>query len=156
MHVIDLLSPSTVRVGLPGVDKRNVIDAMIELVADNPSVKDIDEVRQAVVKREAEMSTGVGRGLALPHGKTDAVSGNVAALALTENPVEFEAIDGRPVRLVFLLVGTPDSKAEHIKILSRISRLMNRDDVRERMLAARTDRELYTAVTEGEAALLEG
>jgi PTS system fructose-specific IIA component len=128
---------------------------MVELLAGDPAVKDLDEVRRVVLEREEMMSTGVGKGLALPHGKTSAVTGNVAALALTRLPVDFEAIDDQPVRLVFLLVGTPDSKSLHVKILSRISRLMNRDDVRQRMVAARTDQELYQAVLDGEAALLE-
>jgi len=155
MQVIELLSPQTVRVGLAGADKRAVIEAMIDLLAGNPSVKDLDEVQRVVLEREDIMSTGVGKGLALPHGKTSAVEGNVAALALTETPVDFEAIDGKAVRLVFLLVGTPEAKSAHVKILSRISRLMNRDEVRKRMLAAKTDEELYRAVQEGEATLLE-
>jgi PTS system fructose-specific IIA component len=155
MQVIELLSRETVRVGLEGSDKTSVIEAMVELLADDPAVKDLDEVRRVVLEREEMMSTGVGKGLALPHGKTSAVTGNVAALALTRLPVDFEAIDDQPVRLVFLLVGTPDSKSLHVKILSRISRLMNRDDVRQRMVAARTDQELYQAVLDGEAALLE-
>ena len=155
MQVIELLSPETVRVGLVGDDKRAVIEAMIDLLAGDPSVRDLDEVRRVVLEREDIMSTGVGKGLALPHGKTSAVTGNVAALALTKSPVDFEAIDDQPVRLVFLLVGTPEAKSLHVKILSRISRLMNRDDVRKRMLAARTDQELYRAVMEGEASLLE-
>jgi PTS system fructose-specific IIA component len=155
MQVIELLSRETVRVGLEGSDKTSVIEAMVELLAGDPAVKDLDEVRRVVLEREEMMSTGVGKGLALPHGKTSAVTGNVAALALTRLPVDFEAIDDQPVRLVFLLVGTPDSKSLHVKILSRISRLMNRDDVRQRMVAARTDQELYQAVLDGEAALLE-
>ncbi len=155
MQVIELLSPETVRVGLAGADKRAVIEAMIDLLAGDPSVRDLDEVRRVVLERESIMSTGVGKGLALPHGKTSAVTGNIAALALTKAPVEFEAIDDQPVRLVFLLVGTPEAKSLHVKILSRISRLMNRDDVRRRMLAATSDQDLYRAVMEGEASLLE-
>jgi PTS system fructose-specific IIA component len=155
MQVIELLSRETVRVGLEGSDKTSVIEAMVELLADDPAVKDLDEVRRVVLEREEMMSTGVGKGLALPHGKTSAVTGNVAALALTRLPVDFEAIDDQPVRLVFLLVGTPESKSLHVKILSRISRLMNRDEVRQRMVAAKTDQELYQAVLDGEAALLE-
>lgn len=156
MHISDLLTPETVRVGLHGTDKVAVIEAMVDLLADHPAVEDLAEVRRVVLEREDVMSTGVGKGLALPHGKTSAVTGNVAALALLSEAVDFSAIDDRPVRLVFLLVGTPEAKSQHVKILSRISRLMNRDEVRKRMLGARTDQELYQVVLEGEEALLEG
>lgn len=155
MQIHELLSADRVRVGLVGADKRAIIDAMVDLLSGHPSVSDLEEVRRVVLEREDVMSTGVGKGLALPHGKTAAVSDNVAALALTRGPVDFAAIDDQPVRLVFLLVGTPEAKSQHVKILSRISRLMNRDEVRRQMLAARTDQELYQAVIEGEAALLE-
>lgn len=155
MQLSELLSPQTVRVGLPGSDKHSVIEAMIELLADDPSVIDLDEVRRVVFKRETERTTGVGKGLAIPHGKTSAVTGNIGALALTKVPIDFDAMDDKPVRLVFLLVGTPESKSVHVQLLSRISRLMIQEEVRNRMLAARTDKELYRAVMEGEAALLE-
>lgn len=155
MQISEILTPNTIRAGLEGEDKRTVINAMIDLLRDHPSVEDLDEVRRVVLEREELMSTGVGKGLALPHGKTTAVTGNVAVLALTRQSVDFEAIDDQPVRLIFLLVGTPEAKSQHVKILSRISRLMNRDTVRDRMLAARSNDDLYRAVVDGEASLLE-
>lgn len=155
MQISEILTPNTIRAGLEGEDKRTVINAMIDLLKDHPSVEDLDEVRRVVLEREELMSTGVGKGLALPHGKTTAVTGNVAVLALTRQPVDFEAIDDHPVRLIFLLVGTPEAKSQHVKILSRISRLMNRDAVRDRMLAARSTDDLFRAVVDGEASLLE-
>lgn len=155
MQISEILSPGTIRAGLEGSDKLSIIHAMVDLLAGHPAVEDLEEVRRVVLEREELMSTGVGKGLALPHGKTSAVTGNVAALALTKQPIDFEAMDDQPVRLVFLLVGTPEAKSQHVKILSRISRLMNRDAVRDRMLAARTNDDLYRAVVEGEASLLE-
>jgi PTS system fructose-specific IIA component len=156
LDIHQLLTHETVRVGLPGDTKDEVINNLIDLLARHPAVRGLEQVRRAVFEREAIMSTGVGKGLGLPHAKTTAVLENVAAFAVTEHPVPFGAIDGRPVRLLFLLVGTETAKSQHIKILSRISRLMNRDTFRERLLLAGTADEILRVFEEGEAQLFEG
>ena len=154
-HISELLTPSTVRVGLPGTSKEEVIDGLLETLRDHEAVKDLGRVRKAVLEREQVMSTGVGKGIGLPHAKTSAVERTVAAFATTAEPVDFGAIDNQPVRLVFLLVGTETAKSQHIKMLSRFSRLMNRDAFRERMLAATTPDEILKLFEEGETDLIE-
>ncbi|GIV59834.1 PTS sugar transporter subunit IIA [Rhodocaloribacter litoris] len=151
-----LLRRDVVRVGLPGQTKEEVVNRLVDLLQGQPGVRDLEAVRKAVWERERVMSTGVGKGLALPHAKTDAVEKTVAALAVTAEPIAFDAIDDQPVRILFLLVGTEEAKAQHIKILSRISRLMNRDALRERLLRAADAEEVLAIIEEGEAALLEG
>ncbi len=146
----DLLQPATVRIGLPGATKEEVIDAMVDVLRGHPAVEDLEAVREAVWAREATMSTGVGKGLGLPHAKTSAARRTVAAFAITRAPVDFGAIDDAPVRLVFLLVGTEAAKSEHIKILSRVSRLMNREAFRERLLQAESPDEIIALFEEGE------
>jgi fructose-specific phosphotransferase system IIA component len=149
----DLLSRRTVRVGLAGETRDDVIREIVQLLDGLPEVRDLEEVEAAVRRREDVMSTGVGKTLALPHAKTSAVSGTVAAFAVTRQPVDWEAIDNDPVRLVFLLVGTESAKSQHIKILSRISRLMNRDDFRARLLEARDAEQIIAAFEEGDLQL---
>ena len=155
MHVSQFLTPESVAVGLKAGSKAELIDAMIALLEGRPEVVDLAAVRTAVLRREKSMSTGVGKGLALPHAKTNAVSRTVAAMAVTAVPVPFEAIDDLPVRLVFLLVGEPDAKSQHVKVLSRISRLMNREAVRKQLAAATTPQELLEALQEAENNLLD-
>lgn len=139
--------------GLPGQTKNDVITALLNVVAMHPAVIDPEGMRQAVFEREQMMSTGVGKGLGLPHAKTKAVTATVAAFAITADPVDFAAIDDEKVRLVFLLVGTEAAKSEHIKILSRISRLLNRDAFRERLLQAHDADEVLALLEEGELEL---
>ena len=115
---------------------------LIDMVSDHPHVLDVDAVKKAVLEREAMMSTGVGKGLALPHAKTPAVGGMVGALVTTTQPVYFGALDNEPVRIVFLLLGKLDSKSLHVRILSRVSRVMNREEVRKQILAAKSAEEL--------------
>lgn len=101
------------------------------------------------------MSTGVGGGFAIPHGKTDGVVDLVGAIATTALPIDFESLDEQPVRIIFLLVGPESMVGPHIKILSRISRLMNREDFRNRLLAAASPSEVYELIKQEELACLE-
>jgi mannitol/fructose-specific phosphotransferase system IIA component (Ntr-type) len=96
------------------------------------------------------MSTGVGKGLGLPHAKTAAATETVAAFATTAAAVDFGAIDDQPVRLVLLLVGPEGDKSQHIKILGRISRLASRDGLRDRLVDATEPTEVIEILTEGE------
>ena len=98
MRISDILTEEVIATGLPGGSKEEIIDAMIDLVASSPKVVDKEKVREAVFEREKIMSTGVGNGFAVPHGKTDAVSDIVAAFAVTAEPIDYESIDEKPAR----------------------------------------------------------
>lgn len=154
MEIHQLLTPQSVRVDLPGKTKREVLENLINLLDGQPHVRNLEEVRRAVMDREDVMSTGVGKGLALPHAKTAAVDDTVAAFAVTRSKVEFGAIDNQPVQLLFLLVGTEEAKSMHIKLLSRISRLMNRDSFREQLLKAPSAAQVLELFEQGEAELI--
>jgi mannitol/fructose-specific phosphotransferase system IIA component (Ntr-type) len=154
MRIRDLLNDDNVVVSLNGRKKSAVISSMLDLLADNPDVVDPAGVKSAVLAREELMSTGVGKGLALPHAKTTGVQKTIAALAVTSRPIEFDAADGEPVRIVFLLVGPPDAKSNHVRILSRISRLMNREEVRSGVLACESPRELLDLIDRYEKQLI--
>lgn len=156
LDIHDLLTPDTVLVGLPGETKEGVLNNLIDSLDGQAAVRNLEEVRRSIFGREQIMSTGVGKGLALPHAKTPAVSESIAAFAVTQMPIEFGSIDDVPVRLIFLLVGTETAKSEHIKILSRISRLMNRDSFRERLLEAGSSDEILAIFEDGETELTEG
>jgi len=121
---------------------------LIDMVSDHPDVLDPAAVKEAVLEREAMMSTGVGKGLALPHAKTSAVQDMVAVLATTASPVDFGSLDNEPVEIVFMLLGRLDSKSLHVRILSRVSRLMNREEVRRKILLAQTSEDVLAILDE--------
>ncbi|MEF8797651.1 MAG: PTS sugar transporter subunit IIA [Salinivenus sp.] len=152
-EINQLLRPERVRIGLPGSSKRDVINALVDVLKGHPDVDRLEDVRSAVFEREEMMSTGVGKGLGLPHAKTSAVTDTVAAFATTEEPVDFGAIDDEPIRLLLLLAGPENHKSQHVKILGRISRLVSRDGFRERLLAAEDPSTVIDVLREGEAAL---
>ena len=121
----------------------------------DPRVEDIDKVRSAVIDREKVMSTGVGKGFAIPHGKTNAVKEIVGAFGKIKDGIDYDALDGNPVNLVFLLVGKDNLISTHIKLLSRISRLMNKDDFRHRLTEANTADEIVKLFSDEEEHFLE-
>jgi mannitol/fructose-specific phosphotransferase system IIA component (Ntr-type) len=153
IDIHQLLEPSTIRIGLPGETKEAVVNHLIDVLGGHPSISSLEAVRDAVFERERVMSTGVGKMLGLPHAKTAAATETVAAFATTEAPVDFGAIDDQPVRLLFLLVGPKTDKSRHIKILGRISRLVSRDSVRERLIDVQTAQEVIEILKESEAEL---
>ena len=155
MKISDILTDDLVVTGLQGKTKDDIIDAMIDLVANSPKVLDKEKVRKAIFERERIMSTGVGNGFAIPHGKTDAVTDIVAAFAVTAEPIDYQSLDEKPVRLVFLLVGKDNLVGPHIKLLSRISRLMNKEDFRKRLLTQQTAREIIEMFRQEEATYFE-
>jgi mannitol/fructose-specific phosphotransferase system IIA component (Ntr-type) len=111
------------------------------------------EVLGAILERERQFPTGIGYGVAVPHGKTPALSGLAAAAGTTAAPVAYETIDGEPVRLFFLLAGPEAQAGQHVQAISRISRLVRREPVRARLLRARTPEEFYTVLCEVEGTI---
>lgn len=142
MKISDILTEDFVVVGLDVSTKEDAINALVDIIAKSDKVKNANKVREAVFEREKIMTTGVGKGFAVPHGKTDAVTDIVAAFAVTKKPIDYESLDGEPVRLIFLIVGRDNMVGPHIKLLSRVSKLMNDNNFRGKLLNAKTPREV--------------
>ena len=142
MKVFELLDEKFILTDFKSDDKESVINELIDLYKGNDKVNDIEKVRTAILDREKIMSTGVGKGFAIPHGKTNAVNDVIAAFGKTTRDIDYNALDGNPVHLVFLLVGRDDMVSKHIKLLSRISRLMNKDELRERLVDSNSKEEI--------------
>ena len=146
MNLFSLLDEITVLPNHIAGSKKELINALVDTLKDKvDSNEQLEDVRKAVFEREEIMSTGVGKGLAIPHAKTKAVSENHAAFALLKDPLDFDSIDNEPVRLVFLLVGPESKNSQHIKLLSRISRLMNSGSFRKKILACTSSDEILEA-----------
>jgi fructose-specific phosphotransferase system IIA component len=151
MKVSEYLNEDNVLLNVEAKDKYDLIDKLIEVASKSGKILDKEKVRQAVYEREKILSTGVGKGFAVPHGKTDAVNDIVLAFAITKEPLDYEALDNQPVRLVMLMVGKDSLVSSHIKLLSRISRLMNNDEFRENLLNAKTKEEVLDIFRKEEA-----
>jgi len=150
MKVFELLDEKFILTEFNSDDKEDVINELINLYDGNEKVSDIEKVRKAILDREKIMSTGVGKGFAIPHGKTNAVNDIIAAFGKTTRDIDYDALDGNPVHFVFLLVGRDDMVGKHIKLLSRISRLMNKDEFREKLINAGSKEEIINIFKEEE------
>lgn len=151
MPLSDLLTIDRIKIPLEASSKEDLLRELVSLVAHSDGISDPDAVLQAVHERESILSTGIGHGVAIPHGKSPAVPELRMAAGRAASPVDFDALDGQPVALFFLLVGPESAAGPHIKALSRISRIVRRDDVRDRLIAARTPDEFLKALQDAEA-----
>ena len=112
----------------------------------------LEDLLGAILERERQFPTGIGYGVAVPHGKTPALATLGAVAGTTREPVAYETIDGEPVRIFFMLAGPESQAGAHVKAISRISRLVRHEPVRARLLEARTAEEFYRVLCEAEGA----
>lgn len=150
MKIQELLTENVVRIPLNSTEKLDIITELVDLLDHAKKLSNRDIALNAVLERERVMSTGMGEGVAIPHAKTDAVNELVAAFGITKQEVDFQAIDEKPVRMVFLLIGPVDPTGPHLQALSRISRLMHRKDFRDKIVAARSSGEVIEAIAKEE------
>jgi mannitol/fructose-specific phosphotransferase system IIA component (Ntr-type) len=143
MKITEILTKDFIIPEFKSDTKTGIINELVDLFKDDPRVISLDQVRDAVLQREKIMSTGVGKGFGLPHGKTEGVKEILAAFGISKKPVQYQSLDNLPVNLVFLLVGKENMVSSHIKLLSRISRMMNKDEFRENLLAAKDAGEIF-------------
>lgn len=151
MLLTDLLTAGRIKIPLHSSSKDDILRELVDLAADGAQVQDRDEVLRAVMDREEVLSTGIGHGVAIPHGKSASVSGLVLVAGVNREGVDFEALDGKPVHLFFLLVGPEAAAGEHVKALSRISRLLRRESFRQRLIDAPDAETFYSVLSEAEA-----
>lgn len=152
MLLSELLSADRVKVPLGSRTKDDLLRELVDLAIPNSDPDARDAVLGAVRERERELSTGIGAGVAIPHGKTTCVDELVMAAGVAPVPVEFDALDGQPVQLFFLLVGPESASGAHVKALARISRLLRRESLRNDLRAARSPHEFLDVVRASEAA----
>lgn len=146
MNLLELITPECIRAPLNAADKRGVIDELVDLLVEQGRVADGESLKNAVWSREQTRTTGIGHGLAIPHGKCAGLNGMAMAIGKPAEPLDFQAIDDRPVRLVVLLASPPDRTSDHIQALARVSRLMTSESFREKVYAAETPQEIYDLI----------
>jgi fructose-specific phosphotransferase system IIA component len=150
MNLTEILRPDCIKVPLENKDKRAAIAELVDLLDGNGLLLDRDEALAATLTREKTRSTGIGSGIAIPHGKCNAVKALVMAVGIANEPIDFNSVDGKPATIVILLVSPLDQTGPHIQALARISRLMLDERLREQLEAAKTDRQVYELLSEKE------
>ncbi|MCH7813899.1 MAG: PTS sugar transporter subunit IIA [Planctomycetes bacterium] len=146
MKLTDILSRSCVLVPIKASDKTGAIAELVDLLVENGRITDREHVLKAVLEREQMRSTGIGYGLAVPHGKSPACPELAIAVGKPAEPIDFGGKDGQPANILVLLASPPDQTGPHIQALARISRLMLIEHFRKSLADAATADELWEVI----------
>lgn len=146
MKIADILNKSCIRVPLENSDKTAVITELVDLLSENDQIADRDSVLSAILAREETRSTGIGEGLAVPHGKSNGCAKLTMAVGKPATPIDFAGRDGKPCELIFLLASPTDKMGPHIQALACISRIWLNHDFRKAVASAQNADDLYTAI----------
>src|SRR6476660_3613851 len=153
MRLTEILKPQNIKLPLEATTKAEAIGELVTLLAGNAEVSDAKKVLDAVLEREGTRTTGIGNGLAIPHGKCTGTDHLVMAVGKAATPIDFQAIDGRPVTWIWLLTSPPDKTGPHIHALARISRLMTIDSFRQTLATAKTPQDVFDIIQKQENSL---
>ena len=148
MTLMEILSGNSVIVGLRGETKEEVLEELVQAV-EGSRIADRQKVLEAVLQREEIMSTGIGHGIAIPHGKSDYVKELGGVLGIKPKGIDFDSLDGKDTYIFFLLVSPMGVSGPHIKALARISRLLKRESFRQDLISVK-DPESAIAIIEEE------
>lgn len=150
MRLTKILQQNCVKVPLESKDKKSVITELIDLLDANGLLLNRDAALEATLIREQTRSTGIGSGIAIPHGKCNAVKELVMAIGIAQEPIDFESVDGKPVSIVILLVSPADQTGPHIQALAKISRLMLDEEFKQSLESSNSADELYELLSKKE------
>ena len=150
MEIAHLLSPEGVVANLKSRSKKQALQELARRAAKLTAVQE-RKIFDVLIERERLGSTGVGEGIAIPHGKLPDLNGLYGLFARLEQAIDFDAVDERPVDLIFLLLAPESAGADHLKALARISRLLRNSQMREKLRGTDNDEALYALLTESEA-----
>jgi fructose-specific phosphotransferase system IIA component len=151
MRLTELVNEKAVTTRLRARNKRDAIAELVELLESAHGIDSHGEVLDRVLRREAMMSTGIGNGVAIPHGKAKLVDRMVAACGVSPEGIEFESVDGEPARIFILLVAPESGGALHVKVLANISRLLKEESVRQSLREAANPEAFVAALRAAEA-----
>ena len=146
MKISELLSASLVKLGLTSVSKEELFEEMVQLFADNHLIQDRAEALRVLEEREEMMSTGVGNGLGIPHGKLPEAERSLLAIGISREGIDYESLDGKPVYVVLTIFANPENPAQHIEILAEISRLFAIPGFTERIRSASSPQQVIDII----------
>ena len=150
MKILDILDKLMIVSRLTSSDKAGVLRELVRVLAQVEKEVDEEKMLEILLERESLGSTGIGEGVAIPHGKSKDVKKLLASFGRSLRGVDFQSMDGKPAHLFFLLVAPENSARIHLKALVRISRLMKDQTFRKRLMEAHSSEEIYSLFSEGD------
>ena len=147
MDLMTILTPGMISLHLSGTTKDEIIDELIDVAMKSGKISDRNEAKAAVLEREARMSTGMKHGIAIPHGKTGTVTELVACVGISDNEVDFDALDHRGCRIYIMTLSPLEKTGPHLQFLAEVSTLFRSEEKRQAILAATSPQEVIALLT---------
>ncbi len=144
MNLKKILNTNLVELDLKGDSKQEIIENLLDILVKTGKVKDRAQALEALLEREAKMSTGLQQGIAIPHGKTDAVTELLACVGIVKNGMDFKALDGIPSKIFIMTLSPLTRSGPHVQFLADISRVLTSEGMREKLITADTKNELIS------------
>ena len=148
MKITEFLMPEVIIPSLRSTDKESVIKEMVETLAKAGLVKNASHAVEVLLEREKLGSTGIGQNIAVPHAKSDEAKNLVLGVGISEKGVDFEALDGDPVNIIFMVIAPIDATGLHLKVLARIARLLKDKVFRNSLRSCKTAEKIYETIKE--------
>ena len=146
MKLCDLLDAASVKVDLVSTDKEEAIAELVDLLARAERISDRAGVFDAVMAREAQQTTGIGGGVAVPHAKHESIERLTASLGISRDGIDFDAVDGKPVNVVFLIMARVNDPGPHIQALAEIARLLQVPGFFRKLVDAESSDEVLSVI----------
>ncbi len=146
MKIHEILDKNAIKIGLEAAEKEDALKELVGALAKVRNIGDQKAIVKSLIERESLGSTGIGQGIAIPHGKTDKVEDLVAVMGISKKGVNFDALDGEPVYIFFLLIAPKDTAGPHLKALAQISRLLRDSYFCELIRRCHTPQEVYDLI----------
>jgi len=148
----DILSEELVKVGMESRDKEEAFEELVSVLLQAEKIEDFDAALEALLERESQQSTGIGDGLGVPHGRIQGLQGIVGVMGISEYGIEFDAIDGKPVHVVFLLLAPTGRPGETLQVLAEFARIFSQRMLYQSLCKAKTSQEVMNLL---KAAIIE-
>jgi PTS system nitrogen regulatory IIA component len=150
MKITDILDADSIVEGLTSRDKKGVLEELVAVLQAHGRLADKDKEKslQVLLERERLGSTGIGDGIAIPHGKLKGIHGIICSFGRSQEGIDFQSIDEKPCYLFFLLLAPEESASEHLKALARLSRILKDVHFRKRLIEAATKEDIYRLIVE--------
>ena len=150
MKLTDIINEDLILVPLEEQTQEAVVREMIRFLSSREYIHDPNHIFDIIMERERILSTGIGSGIAIPHGKTEGLEDPIVALGISKKGIDYKALDKKEVYLVFLLLTSDHDKGMHIRLLSRISRLLNKTECRLALMEAESPEDAVRIIREAE------
>lgn len=151
MKLTDILAESAIVADLQARTKKEALERLVEAMSQKGQTVNRQEILRVLLEREQLGSTGIGDGIAIPHGKSSDLTDIISGFGLSKQGIEFDSLDGKPAHLFFVLVAPENSVGTHLKMLARISRMLKNVEFRKKLLQAMSPHDIYQIIAEEDA-----